>query len=61
MKRLALLCALALCACTDLPTETASHTAPLDARASGGMMMGGGQYAPPPSCTDASGQPVPCP
>jgi hypothetical protein len=62
MKRLALLCALALSACADLPTETAPHTAPLDARTSGGMMMGGGQYAPPPpTCTDDSGQPVTCP
>jgi len=59
MKRLALLCALTLSACTRLPTETASQ-APPHARADGGMMMGGGQYAPPP-CTDANGQPVTCP
>lgn len=60
MKRVALLCALAFAACTDLPTETAPHTAPLDARA-GGVMMGGGQYAPPPTCMDENGQPVTCP
>lgn len=56
MKRLFLLCALALSACAQLPTETAAH-APPDARADGGMMMGGGSYAP---CTDASGQTIPC-
>jgi hypothetical protein len=59
MKRLALLCALALSACARLPTETASR-APLDARADGGMTMGGGQYTPPP-CKDANGETVPCP
>jgi len=60
MKRLALLCALAaVSACTNLPTETASH-APPDARAAGGMTMGGGSYAPP-ECRDANGQPVDCP
>jgi hypothetical protein len=60
MKRLALLCALAMAACADLPTETAPHTAPFDARADGGVMMGGGQYTPPP-CKDENGQPVTCP
>ena len=59
MKRLALLCVLAVSACNNLPTETASRTPPPGARA-GGMMLGGGQYTPPP-CTDANGQPVPCP
>jgi hypothetical protein len=59
MKRLALLCALALSACAQLPTETASH-APPAARADGGMMLGGGQYQPPP-CKDENGQPVTCP
>jgi hypothetical protein len=59
MKRLGLLFALALSACTQLPTETASR-APSDARADGGMTLGGGQYTPPP-CKDESGQPVQCP
>ena len=58
MKRLALLCVLAaVSACTSLPTETAAR-APLDRRAEGGMMMGGGSYAP---CHDANGQTIPCP
>lgn len=60
MKHLCLLCVLALSACAELPTATASR-APLDRpRPDGGMTMGGGQYAPPP-CTDANGQVVPCP
>jgi hypothetical protein len=60
MKRLALLCVFAaVSACSNLPTETASH-APPAARADGGMMLGGGQYVPR-QCTDASGQTVPCP
>ena len=57
MKRLALLFALALSACAQLPTETAALSPP-DARADGGMMMGGGSHAP---CVDANGQTIPCP
>jgi hypothetical protein len=57
MKRLALLCLLAVSACGQLPTQTASH-APTDRRAEGGMTMGGGQRQS--SCYDASGQSVPC-
>jgi hypothetical protein len=57
MKRLALLCTLALSACAQLPTETAIQ-APPDARAAGGMMMGGGSYTP---CTDDNGETIPCP
>lgn len=59
MKRLALLCALALSACTQLPTEAAPH-APLDARADGGVMMGGGLHTPP-TCRNDTGEAVPCP
>jgi hypothetical protein len=57
MKRLFLLGVLAASACTQLPTETAAHSPP-DARSDGGMMMGGGSYAP---CFDANGQTIPCP
>jgi len=56
MKRLALLCLLAVSACGQLPTQTASR-APTHRRAEGGMTMGGGQRK---SCTDASGQEIPC-
>jgi|tagenome__1003787_1003787.scaffolds.fasta_scaffold20966474_3 hypothetical protein len=56
MKRLALLCLLALSACGRLPTETASR-APTPPRADGGMTMGGGQRM---QCTDANGETVPC-
>lgn len=59
MKRLALLCLLALSACSQLPTETASR-APSDPRADGGMTLGGGLYAPP-TCRDDNGETVPCP
>jgi len=60
MKRLALLCALAtVSACSNLPTETAAR-APLDARADGGMMLGGGLHMPP-QCKDTNGETVPCP
>jgi hypothetical protein len=58
MKRLALLSLLALSACTQLPTETASRTPP-DARASG-VMMGGGLHTPP-TCKNDNGETVPCP
>ena len=59
MKRLALLCALALSACSQLPTETASRS-PSDSLREGGVMMGGGLYTPPP-CKDDNGETVPCP
>jgi hypothetical protein len=56
MKRLALLCLLALSACGRLPTEAASRT-PSHPRADGGMTMGGGQRM---QCTDSNGDTVPC-
>ena len=59
MKRVALLCVLAVSACNNLPTETASRTPP-GARADGGMMLGGGEHTPPP-CKDVNGQPIQCP
>jgi hypothetical protein len=60
MKRLALLCALAVVsACSELPTDTASRPL-LDRRADGGMMLGGGLHAPP-QCTNDNGETIPCP
>jgi hypothetical protein len=59
MKRLALLCVLAVSACSNLPTETASR-APLTRRSDGGMMLGGGEHTSP-QCKDVNGQPIQCP
>jgi hypothetical protein len=59
MKRLALLCVLAISACNNLPTETASHNPP-DARADGGMMLGGGEHTPS-QCKNDNGETIPCP
>ena len=59
MKRLALLFLLFVAACNQLPTETASR-APSDSLREGGVMMGGGLYAPP-ACKDDNGATVPCP
>jgi hypothetical protein len=59
MKRLALLCMLALSACAQLPTEAASR-APSDRRADGGMTLGGGLHAPT-QCKNDNGEIVPCP